>query len=173
MTALLTETARELTARLGEELSRPKGEKLKRQVLRNLVRSADALAGITLSAWAWVRETLEAEGFEGGELAGYCRVLLGAIDGIDGGPAGYDRLLAMAEKDGLTPEAAGLRELEAKLPALREARPTVAEVLALATRPPRPVDAARLAESAAALQRGAFVTVDGEYLARLRAGEDF
>jgi hypothetical protein len=170
MTALLTETARELTTRLGEELRRRKGEKLKKRVLRNLVRSADALAGITLSAWTWARETLEGEGFEGGELAGYCRVLL---DAIDGGLAGHDRLLAMAEEDGLTPEAAGFRELEAKLPALREARPKVAEALALATRPAGSVDEAKLAESGAALERGEFVTVDDEYLARLRAGEDF
>jgi hypothetical protein len=170
MTALLTETAREVTTRLGEELERRKGEKLKRRVLRNLVRSADALAGITLSAWAWVRETLESEGFEGGELAGHCRVLL---DAIDGGLAGYDRLLAMAEEDGLTPESAGLLELEAKLPALRDARPAVAEVFALATRPRRPVDEAKLAESRTALERGEFVTADDEYLARLRAGEDF
>ena len=156
MTALLTQTAHDLTTRLGEELRLRKGEKLKRRVLLNLVRSADALAGIILSAWTWVRETLEGEGFEGGELAGYCQVLL---DGIDGELAGYERLLAFAEEDGLTPEAAGLRELEAKLPALREARPKVAEVLALATRPPRPVDEARLAESGAALERGEFVTV--------------
>jgi hypothetical protein len=170
MTALLTETAHDLTRRLGEELRRRDGERLRRQVLRDLVRSADALAGIILSAWAWVCETLEGEGFEGGELALKCRVLL---EGIDGSLAGYEQLLAMADASGLTPEAAGLKDLEAKLPALREALPKVAEALALATRPARPVDEALLAESRAALERGEFVTVDEEYLARLRAGGDF
>jgi hypothetical protein len=170
MTALLNETTRDLTTRLGEELRRREGERLRRPVLRHLVRSADALAGITLSAWTWVRETLEGEGFEGCEMARHCRVLL---DGIDGGLAGYERLLALAEASGLSPEAAGLHDLEAKLPALREARPTVAGALGLATRPPRPVDEALLTESRAALERGEFVTVDDAYLARLRAGGDF
>jgi hypothetical protein len=170
MTALLTDTTRDLATWLSEELKQRKGERLKRQVLRNLVWSADVLAGITLSAWAWVRETLEGEGFEGGELAGYCRVLL---DGIDGSLAGYERLLALAEESGLTAEAAGLGDLEAKLPSLREARPRVAGALDLATRPPRPIDEAKLAESRAALDRGEFVAIDDEYLARLRAGGNF
>jgi hypothetical protein len=170
MTALLTETTRDLTTRLGEELRLREGEKLRRRVLRNLVRSADALAGITLSAWSWVRETLEGEGFEGRELAGYCQVLL---DGIDGTLAGYERLLALTNESGLPPEAAGLPDLEAMLPALREARPQVAGVLGLATRAPRPVEEAMLAGSQAALDRGEFVTVDDDYLARLQADGDF
>ena len=164
MTALLTETARDLTARLDEELRRRHGEKLKRKVLRNLVRSADALSGLILSAWTWVRETLEGEGFEGRELARYCQVLL---DGIDGSLKGYEQLLAMAEESGLTAEAAGLQDMEAKLPALRGARPKVAEALDLASRPPRPVADATLAESTAAIERGEFVTMDDEYLARV------
>src|SRR5437867_1478158 len=168
MTALLTETTRDLTTRLGEELRRREGERLKRQVLRNLVRSADALAGIILSAWAWVSETLEGEGFEGRELAGHCQVLL---DGIDASLAGHERLLA--EAAGLVPEAAGLRDLEAKLPALREARPKVAAALDLASRAPRPINEATLAEAKGALERGELVTLDDDYLARLRAGQDF
>jgi hypothetical protein len=170
MTALLTETTRDLTSRLGEELKRRRGEKLKRQVLRNLVWSADALAGITVSAWTWVRETLEREGFEGRELAGYCQVLL---DAIDGGLAGYEQLVALAESSGLTPDAAGLQDLEAKLPTLRDARPKIAEALRLATLPPRPVDAATLAKSTTALERGEFVTMDDEYLAQVRASGNF
>jgi hypothetical protein len=66
-----------------------------------------------------------------------------------------------------------LHVLEVKLPALREARPHVAAALDLATRPARPVDESKLAESRAALDRGEFVTLDDEYLARLRAGEEF
>jgi hypothetical protein len=170
MTALLTETAHDLTARLDEELRQREGERLRRQVLRNLVKSADALAAITLSAWTWVRETLEEEGFEGGELARHCRVLL---DGIDGVLAGHEQLLALVEASGLTPETAGLSDLEVKLPVLREARPKVAGTLDLATRPSRPVEEGMLAESRAALERGEFVVLDAEYLARLRAGEDF
>ncbi len=168
--ALLTETAHDLTARLDAELSRREGERLRRQMLRNLVCSADALAGITLSGWMWVRETLEREGFEGRELARHCQVLR---DGIDGVLAGYERLLALAGASGLTAEDAGLHDLEGKLPALREARSKVAEALGLATRPPRPVEEAKLVESRAALERGEFVTINDEYLARLRAGEDF
>jgi hypothetical protein len=95
------------------------------------------------------------------------------LEGIDGTLAGYERLLALAEEAGLTPEAAGLKKLEDKLAALREARPKVVETLGLATRPARPINAATLAQSRAALERGEFVTVDEEYLARLRAGEDF
>jgi hypothetical protein len=170
MTALLTETTRDLTSRLGEELKRKRGEKLMRQVLRNLVWSADALAGITMSAWTWVNETLEREGFEGRELAGYCQVLL---DAIDGSLAGYEQLLAMAESSSLTPQAAGLDALEGKLPALRDARPKVAESLRLATRPPRSVDDAKLAESTTAIERGEFVTLDEDFLSRVRSGGEF
>ncbi len=171
MTALLTETTRDLMTRLREELKRrEEGERLSQKVLRALVWNADTLAGIILSAWTWVRETLEEEGFEGRELAGYCQVLL---DGIDGTLSGYERLLARAGESGLTPQEAGLRDLEAKLPALREARPKVAEALGLATRPARPVEEAMLADSKAAFERGEFVNVDDEYLARLRAGGEF
>jgi hypothetical protein len=144
MTVLLTETTRSLTTRLGEELRRQQGEKPRQQVLRALVRSADALAGITLSAWTWVRETLEGEGFEARELAQHCQVLL---DGIDESLAGYERLLALAEESDLTPSAAGLDTLANKLSALREARPKVAALLGLAARPARPVDEATLAET--------------------------
>jgi hypothetical protein len=170
MTALLIEPARGLTAALGEELRRHKGEQLSRQALRDLVRVADTLAGVLLSAWASVRERLAAEGFEGRDLAQMCQILL---DGIDDSLAGFEQLVEMAKESGLTPEAAGLPDLEARLPALREARPRVAEVLGVATRPPRPVDEARLAGARAALERGEFVTADDEYLARLRAGGDF
>src|SRR6185437_5132710 len=111
MTALLTETARDLTTRLDEELRRQQGARMRRQVLRNLAGSADALAGILLFTWTWVCETLEGEGFEGTDLAQHCRVLL---DGIDGSLAGYERLLALAEASGLTPEEAALRDLEVK-----------------------------------------------------------
>jgi hypothetical protein len=169
MTALLTESAHDLMARLSEEMKRQAGEKLTRQVLRAIVWNADALAGFMLSAWTWVRETLEDEGLEGRELAEYCRVLL---DGIDASLDGYEHVQAMARKSALTSEAAGLRDLEAKLPALRAARPKVAEAFDLATRPPRPIDEALLSESRAALERGQLVTLDDEYLARLRAGQD-
>lgn len=170
MTTLLTDTTRDMATRLDEELRRRKGERLKRQVLRNLVWTADALAGIILSAWTWVRETLEGEGFEGRELAEHCQVVL---DGIDGALVGYEQLLRMAERSGLTPDAVGLQDLEAKLPALREARPQVIQLLQLADRLPQPIDATVLAESKAALERGKFVTINDEHLARLRAGEDF
>ena len=170
MTALLTDATRDLTTRLGEELKRPHSETLTRQPLRTLGRSADALAGITLSTWQWVCETLQEEGFEARELAGHCRVVL---DGIDGGLAAYERLLAQAKASDLSQEDAGLRALEAKLPALREARPKVAAALDLSARPPQPIDEEKLAESRAAFERGEFVAIDDAYLARLRAGEDF
>jgi hypothetical protein len=170
MTALLTDTTRYLTSHLGEELRRREGEKLKRKLLRDLVRIADVLAEITLSTWMWVRETLEEEGFEGEELTQHCRVLL---EGIDGSTTGYEQLLTLADASGLTPEAAGLGDLEAKVEALREARPQVVGALELVKRPRRPVDETVLAESKAAIERGEFVTIDDDYLARLRAGEDF
>jgi hypothetical protein len=170
MTALLTETAHDLRTRLSEELTRREGERLKRQILRGLVGSADILAAMILKAWKWLHETLEAEGFEGRQLARQCQLLLDAIDWIL--PA-YERFVAQAEESGLSAETAGLSDLEAKLPALREARPKVAEILDLASRPPRPVEEAMLDESKGAFDRGEFVTLDDEYLARLRAGEDF
>jgi hypothetical protein len=170
MTALLTETAHDLMVRLTEEEKQYVGEKLRRQVVRSLVSSTDVLAGIILSAWKWVRETLEEEGFEGRELAGKCRVLL---DGIDWILPAYERFVAQAEEAGLTLGAAGLSDLEAKLPALREARPKVAKILDLATRPTRPIDDEMLNKSKDAFARGEFVTLDDEYLARLRAGQDF
>jgi hypothetical protein len=174
MTELLTEPTRDLTTRLDdelkrEELRRRQGERLERRGLLTLVSGADTLAYIVLAVWKRVRETLASEGFEGGELTRHCQILL---DGIDGILTGYDQLRKMAEASGLTPEAAGLGDLETKLPALREARPEVALVLGLATRPPRPVDGQALAESRAALDRGEFVTINDDYLARLRAGED-
>jgi hypothetical protein len=169
MTALLLETTRDLTTRLSVELRRREGEKLKRQAVRDLVGSAAALAGLTLSAWTRVREALEEEGFEGRELIRHCQLLLG---GIDGTLSGYKRLVALAEESGLTPEAAGLPDLEAKLAALRESRPRVVAVLRLAARLPRPVDEAVLAESRAAIERGESIPLD-DYLARLRATEGF
>ena len=170
MTALLTETAHDLMMRLTEEEKRCIGERLKQQVLRHLVSSTDVLAEVILKAWKWVYETLEADGFEGRQLARQCQLLLDAIDWIL--PA-YDRYLAKAAEAGLTPEAAGLPDLEAKLPALREARPKLAEILDLATRPPRPLNEAMLNESKAAFERGEFVTLDDEYLAHQQAGQDF
>lgn len=170
MTALLIETTRDLATRQAEELKRRRGEKLRRQVLRKLSLNENVLAEITLSIWKWIRETLEEEGFEGRELAGYCQLLL---DGIDGRLSGCELLLAKADEAGLTPKAAGLADLEAKLPALREARPKVAGILELATRAPRPIDEAMLKKSKQAVEHGEFVTLNDEYLARLRAGQDF
>jgi hypothetical protein len=152
-----------LTTQLGAELKRREGEKLRRRAVGYLVANVDALAGILLSAWKWVRETLEGEGFEGQELARHCQVLL---EGIDRSLSGYEQLLELAAASGLTPEAAGLHDLEAKLPALREARPHVAAALALAGRLPRPLDDKMLAESQSALERGEFVTLDDDYLDR-------
>src|SRR5262245_15332864 len=113
MTALLTETTRDLTKRLHEELNQQaaerlrqqKGERLRRQMLRQVVWGADALAGIILSACKWIWETLERDGFEGRELANYCGVLL---EGIDESLTGYERLLALTEAADLTREAVGL-----------------------------------------------------------------
>lgn len=170
MTALLIETARDLMAQQADELRRGKGEKLSRRLLRALVWNQDTLAGIMLSLWKWVRETLEEEGFEGRDLAKHCQLLL---DGIDGSLLGYERFLSWSEEYGLTPETVGLPDLAAKLPALREARAELAEILDLATRPPRSVDEAMLNESKAAFERGEFVTLDDEYLARQQAGQDF
>jgi len=177
MVALLTET-RAWTKRLHEELNQQgaeklpqqEGERLRRRLLRQLAWQADALAGVILAAWKWIQETLGEEGFEGRELLGYSEVVL---EGIDEGLTGYERLSALASEAALTPQAIGLRDLEAKLPALREARPKVAELLALATRPPRPVDESLLAESKATIERGDFVIINDEYLSRVQAGEDF
>lgn len=169
MTALLPETTRDLTKRLDAELKRLEGEKLTRQELRNLVGSTDVLAGIILSTRKWLRETLEEEGFEGRELMRHCRVLL---DGIDWILAAHERFRAQAAASGQTAEIAGLRDLKAKLPALREIRPNVVAALSLAARPSRPVEEAMLADSKAALEKGGFITVDDDYLARLRAGEE-
>lgn len=170
MTALLIEPARNWMARQAEELRRWEGERLNRQVRRALVWNEDVIAGIILAIWKWVRETLEEEGFEGRELTEYCQLLL---EGIDGSLSRYEQFLAWVEEAGLTPEAIGLSDLEAKLPALREARPKVVELLELASRPSRAVDEAVLRKSKGALERGEFVTINDEYLARLRAGQDF
>jgi hypothetical protein len=170
MIAILTETTRHLTTQLGEELKRPQGNWQRRPALRQFVRSTDMLAEITLSTWAWICETLEDGGFEGREFAGYCRVLLEAIDGA---LSGYERLLALAAEAKLTAAAAGLHELEAKFPALREARPRIAEAYSLATQPPSPIDEKRLAESIAELERGEFIDLDDEFIDRLRAGDNF
>ncbi len=170
MTALLMDIIHDYTPRLDEELTRQEAEKLTRKVLRRIVGDTDTLAGIALRAWKWVRETLEGEGLEGRELTRYCQVLQ---EGIKGFLGGYERLLKQAEASGLTAEAVGLRELEAKLPALREALAAVGQALSRAAQPSRPIDEKALAASAASLERGEFVTLDDQYLARLRAGEDF
>ena len=170
MTTLLMDITQDFATRLSEELSQQEGERLTRKVLRRVVGTTDGLAGIALRAWKWVRETLEEEGFEGRELVGHCKVLDEVMKGC---LVGYERLLKQAEESGLTADDAGLQELEAKLPALREARAAIGQVLSLAAKPSRPVDEKALADSAAALVRGEFVTLDDQYLARLRAGEDF
>ena len=170
MSALLIDITHAFTTRLGEELTPQEGERLTRKVLRGIAGDTDVLAGISLRAWTWVRETLEGEGFEGRELTRHCKVL---DEGIKGCLVGYERLQKQAEESGLTAEAAGLRDLEAKLPALREARDAIGQALRLAAQPSRPVDDKALADSAAALERGEFVTLDDQYLARLRAGADF
>ncbi|HBI42745.1 MAG TPA: hypothetical protein DDY78_07795 [Planctomycetales bacterium] len=167
MTAILTETTRHLTTQLGEELKRPQGNWQRRPALRQFVRSTDMLAEITLSTWAWICETLEDGGFEGREFAGYCRVLLEAIDGA---LSGYERLLALAAEAKLTAEAAGLPDLDVKLIALREVRPRIAEAFSFATQPPRPIDEKRLAESIAALERGEMIDCDDEFIDRFVAG---
>lgn len=153
-----------------EELRRRRGEKLQRQAVRTLVQSANVLAGVVLEGWTRVSEMLEKKGFEASELARNCQVLL---DGLEGTLSGHERLLALVKDSGLTSEATGLGELEAKLPALRAARPKLTEALAIATRPARPINEKALAESRDALGQGEFVTIDDEYLARLRAGADF
>ena len=169
MTMLLMETARDLTTRLDHELRRPNGEKPKRQALRNLARSADALAGLILSAWVWVSETLEEEGFEGRELAQHCQVL---VNGIDECLFAHQKILEGTTVCGLTPISAGLDDLEGKLPALREVRSNVTRILALATRPPRPIDESMLAEARRAIERGELIKVDEQLLSRLETGED-
>lgn len=169
MTSLLAETAHDLMVRLSEEEKRKIGKKPIRSAVRSHVSSADVLALMTLKGWDGIRETLEGEGFEGRQLARECKCLLEAIDWL---LAAYQRLLAQAEECRLTPETVGLSDLEAKLSALQEARPKVAELLEFASRVPRPVDEALLNESKAAVERGEFVTLDDEYVARLRAGQD-
>jgi hypothetical protein len=160
------ETTRGLTVRLGEELRLKRGESLRRQVLCNLVKSADILAELTLSAWAWVSETLEREGFEGQELTEYCQILLG---GIDATLKSHQLLRAKAQSLGISNEIAGLHGLEAKLPSLENIRPKIAEVLGLASPPHRSVDESKLAESTAAIEKGQFVSLDNDYLDRLKA----
>lgn len=155
--------------RLNEEEKQYIGRKLIRQVVRIHVSSADVLAMMVLKAWSGLRETLEGEGFEGRQLARQCKLLLDAIDWIL--PA-HERFLAQSEECGLTPEGAGLPDLEAKLPALREARLKSAEMLDFATRPSRPINEAMLNKSKEAVERGEFAILDDEYLARLRAGQD-
>src|ERR1051326_789826 len=99
MTTLLLEPTHDWITRLNDELKRWKGERLQRQVLREIVWSADVIAWVTLSAWKWGRETLESDGIEGRKLAEYCQVLL---EGIDMSLAGHERLMQMAESAGLT-----------------------------------------------------------------------
>ena len=65
MTALYGETAHNLTTRLSEELTRREGERLKWQVIRNLVSSTDVLATVILAAWSGSGETLGSGGFRG------------------------------------------------------------------------------------------------------------
>lgn len=168
MTARLTETVEDSLERLIEEEKRCVGEKATRHALRSLASNADILAKMILKAWKWLQETLEAEGFEGRQLADRCRVLVEAMDWI---LLAHERFLAQAKAAGLTAEDAGLQDPEAKLPALREALPKVAALLGLASRSPHPVEEARLVESKNAVARGAFINIDDEFLARLRAGE--
>jgi hypothetical protein len=170
MTALLPETVCDLMARLTEEEKRWAGEKWKRQVVRNLASSTDVLAGIILAAWNGVRETLELEGFEGQWLGRQCKQLL---DGIDWILPAYERFVAQGQESGLTSEDARLQDLEAKLPALREARPRIAEVFGLTMQPAKPIDGEMLAASRTAFERGEFVIADEGYLTRLRAGQPF
>src|SRR4051812_45315557 len=91
-TALLPELARDLAARLTQELDRRQGQKLGRAAFRDLARSVGVLADVVLSAHAWVRETLEEEGFEGRALAECSRAIL---EGADAALGAFDRLPGM------------------------------------------------------------------------------
>jgi hypothetical protein len=170
MTTLLVDTARDLATRLGNELKLRRGEKVFQLKLRELVEASDALIGIILTCCAGLRETLEREGCEGRRLAKYSK---GLLEVTDSALAEGDETLGLANNVGVDSTEAGLPQLSSKLAALRESRPYLADVVAMATRPPRPIDEARMAESDAALERGEFVNVDDEYLRRLHAGEDY
>lgn len=157
MTAILTEATQDLTARLSQALGQQKKEKLARRMLRNLVRAEDALVAITVSAWNSVCEALEAEGFEGRELAAQCQVLL---DGINVSLGAYDKLRDIATASEISPIEAGLVELESKIPLLKEVQTKIASLLELATRPPKPLDETRLKKSLEDFECGRFVTLN-------------
>jgi hypothetical protein len=157
MTAILTEATHDLTARLSEALGQLKKEKLARRMLRNLVRADGALANITLSAWNSVCEALEAEGFEGRELAAQCKVLL---DGVNLSLGAYEKLLEIAEASEISPQEAGLEEVKARIPLLEEVQPKIALLLELATRPAQPIDEARLNKSLEDFECGKFITLN-------------
>jgi hypothetical protein len=163
MTALLTGATHDLTIRLTDELKRQDAERQNRQWVRQLAEAGSLLARLTLTSWDWVCETLEREGFEGGELRRQCAVVLA---GMDACLAAYESVTAQAKTSGLSVQDAGLRELAEKLPALQEARSKVLAVQAVAGLPPRPVDETRLAASQAALERGELLSGD-ELLSRL------
>jgi 2-phospho-L-lactate guanylyltransferase (CobY/MobA/RfbA family) len=157
MTAILTEATRDLTTRLSEALGQQKKEKLARRMLRNLVRAEDALVTITLSAWNSVCEAVEAEGFEARELAAQCKVLL---DGINLSLGAYEKFLEIAEASEISPKEAGLEEVKARLPLLKEVQPKIASLLEFATRPPKPLDEARLNKAREDFECGRFVTLN-------------
>jgi 2-phospho-L-lactate guanylyltransferase (CobY/MobA/RfbA family) len=157
MTAILTEATHDLTARLSEALGQQKKEKLARRMLRNLVRAEDALANITLSAWNSVCEAVEAEGFEGRELAAQCQILLDAINVSLGA---YHKLHDIAAASEISPDEAGLVELESKIPLLKEVQPKIASLLQFTTRPPKPLDEVRLNKAREDFECGRFVTLN-------------
>jgi 2-phospho-L-lactate guanylyltransferase (CobY/MobA/RfbA family) len=157
MTAILTEATHDLTARLSEALGQQKKEKLARRMLRNLVRAEDALVTITLSAWNSVCEAVEAEGFEARELAAQCKVL---VDGINLSLGAYEKFLEIAEASEISPKEAGLEEVKARLPLLKEVQPKIASLLEFATRPPKPLDEARLSKAQEDFECGRFVTLN-------------
>jgi hypothetical protein len=157
MTAILTEATQDLTARLSEALGQQKQDKLARRILRNLVRAEEALVNITLSAWNSVCEALEAEGFEGRELAAQCQVLL---DGIIVALGACDKLRESAAASGISLGEAGLVELESRITLLREIQPKIASLLELATRPPKPLDEARLDKARQDFEAGRFITLN-------------
>jgi hypothetical protein len=162
---LLPDLAEGMTSKLRREVERGQAGGLDHRALGDAVVALRVLADLNRHTWDGVRAVLAGGGCEAGLLAERCRFLLKGLDEL---ASLHEALRALAGP--VPPERSpGLQEVGPVVAEVLALRPAIADLLAFATRPPAPVDPARLAAADRAFAEGRVVK-GRDVIARLRSG---